>query len=38
MKDAQKIIKENEIIKFQKDQQRLIEKQKDNEMIEKVKQ
>lgn len=34
MKDAQKVIKENELIKLQKDKQKLVEKEKDNQMLE----
>lgn len=37
MKEAQKVIKENELIKLQRDQQKKQEKEQDNKMIEKIK-
>lgn len=38
MREAQKIIKENELIKLQRDQQKKIEKEQDNKMLERLKQ
>lgn len=38
MREAQSIIKENELLKLDKDKQKQIEKENDNKMLERLKQ